>query len=56
LAFELFLAELENFGGFAHKYAYIYAYFRAGKSACQGVNVEINKKSRPKELNWYEPE
>jgi hypothetical protein len=27
LAFKLFLPELEEFGSFAHKYAYIYAYF-----------------------------
>ena len=27
LALELFLAELENFGLFAHRNAYIYAYF-----------------------------
>ena len=27
LALELFLAELEEFRWFAHKYAYIYAYF-----------------------------
>ena len=35
LAFELFLAELENFMLFAHRYAYIYAYFRPSKPACQ---------------------
>jgi hypothetical protein len=29
LALELLLAELEDFALFAHKYAYIYAYFRA---------------------------
>jgi hypothetical protein len=29
LAFELFLAELEDFTLLAHEYAYIYAYFRA---------------------------
>jgi hypothetical protein len=53
LAFELFLAELENFGWFAHKYAYIYAYFRASKPACQEGNDEINTKNCPKELNCY---
>ena len=29
LALELFFAELKNFGLFVHKYAYIYAYFKA---------------------------
>jgi hypothetical protein len=47
LAFELFLAEPENLGFFAHKYAYIYAYFRALKSARQEVNVKINAKKCP---------
>jgi hypothetical protein len=53
LAFELFLAEPKNFGVFAHKYAYLYAYFRASKPACQEANGEINAKKRPKELNYY---
>jgi hypothetical protein len=29
LALELFLAELKDFGLFAHKYAYIYAYYES---------------------------
>ena len=29
LTLELFFAELKNLGLFAHKYAYIYAYFKA---------------------------
>jgi hypothetical protein len=35
LALELFLAELENLVWIAHRYAYIYAYFTAWKSAGQ---------------------
>ena len=53
LALELFFAELEEFGLFAHKYAYIYAYFLAFKSARQGLNDEINAENRPEELNCY---
>jgi len=40
LALELFLAELKNFGLFAHKYAYIYAYLEASKSARQAVSIK----------------
>ena len=39
LAFELFLAEPEKLGMFAHSYAYIYAYFKTTISARQGVKV-----------------
>ena len=39
LTLELFLAEPEEFGLFSHKYAYIYAYFGASKSACQEGRV-----------------
>ena len=53
LAFELFLAEPESLGGFAHKYAYIYAYFKAAKPARQWENVKINSKNAPQELNCY---
>ena len=53
LALELFLAEAENFMLFARKYAYIYAYFRASKSARQEGNVKNNEKKCPKELNCY---
>jgi hypothetical protein len=53
LALQLFLPEAEEFVLFAHQYAYIYAYFRASKPACQEVNGEINAKNRPKELNCY---
>jgi hypothetical protein len=53
LAFELFLAELEDFVFFAHMYAYIYAYSRVRKSARQQENVRISAKNRPKELNYY---
>jgi hypothetical protein len=54
LAFELLLAKLEEFTLFAHdKYAYIYAYFKPGKSARQEVNVQINAKNRPEEQNCY---
>jgi hypothetical protein len=45
LAFELFLAESESFGLFAHEYAYIYAYFKASISACQGVRVRNSTKT-----------
>jgi hypothetical protein len=38
LALKLFPTELEDLVLFAHKYAYLYAYFRACKSARQGVN------------------
>jgi hypothetical protein len=44
LALELFLAEPKNLGLFAHKNAYIYAYFKAWKSGRQEVNVKINAK------------
>jgi hypothetical protein len=44
LAFELFLAEPEHFCSFIHKYAYIYAYFRASKSARQEEILKINAK------------
>ena len=54
LALELFLAEAENFMLFARKYAYIYAYFRASKSARQEGNVKNNEKKCPKELNCYD--
>jgi hypothetical protein len=37
LALELFLAQLEELGLFAHKYAYIYAYFLAFESARQAL-------------------
>ena len=47
LAFELRAAELENFALLAHKYAYIYAYSRASKSARQEENLETNAKKRP---------
>ena len=48
LAFELLLAKLEEFTLLAHnKYAYIYAYFKAGKSARQEGNVQFNAKNRP---------
>ena len=47
LVLELFLAELENFDFFAHKYAYIYAYYMASKSGCQGVNRPNNAKNPP---------
>jgi hypothetical protein len=53
LTLELFLTEPENFGLFAHKYAYIYAYFRASKSARQHLNDEIKAKNSPQELNCY---
>jgi hypothetical protein len=43
LALELLFAELENFGWLAHKYAYIYAYFRTSKSARQELNRAINE-------------
>ena len=42
LAFELFPAEVREFGWCAHKYTYIYAYFWAVKSARQDLNYEIN--------------
>jgi hypothetical protein len=45
LAFELFLAELKEFGLFAHVYAYIYAYFRASKPACPEKNAKLMKKT-----------
>ena len=44
LTFELLLAELEKWAELAHKYASIYAYFRAWKSGRQEVNVKINAK------------
>jgi hypothetical protein len=47
LAFELFLTELEHFTWLAHKYAYIYAYFRASKSARQVGILKINEKTLP---------
>jgi hypothetical protein len=53
LALELFFAELEDFGLFAHKYAYIYAYFMASKAGRQEVNRRINAKNYPEELNCY---
>jgi hypothetical protein len=34
-------------------YAYIYAYFKASKPACQEGKVKINAKNCPKELNCY---
>jgi hypothetical protein len=46
LALELLFAELEEFGLFAHKYAYIYAYFEAVKLAGQAVNVGISRKTK----------
>jgi hypothetical protein len=55
LTFELLLAELEKWAELAHKYASIYAYFRAWKSGRQEVNEQINSKKRPKELNCYAP-
>jgi hypothetical protein len=45
LAFELFLSELEELALFAHKYAYLYAHFKASKSACQGVKVRKSSKN-----------
>jgi hypothetical protein len=44
LALELFLAELEELVLLAHKYAYIYAYFKALKSARQeGIIKKMRK-------------
>jgi hypothetical protein len=40
LPFELFLAELEDFVFFAHKYAYISAYFRPSKPARQEGEIK----------------
>jgi hypothetical protein len=48
LAFELFLAELKNFGWFAHMYAYIYAYFKASKPACPEKNAKLMQKTVPR--------
>jgi hypothetical protein len=45
LALELFLAELEEFGLFAHEHALLYAYHKAGKSACQAASLEPNAKN-----------
>ena len=47
LALELFLAKLEEFGLFAHKYAYIYAYFKAAKSAGQARKLRNSTKTGP---------
>jgi hypothetical protein len=44
LALELFLAEVEEFGLFAHAYAYLYAYFRTQKPARQQVNFRNSPK------------
>jgi hypothetical protein len=47
LALELLLAELEDFTLLAHKYAYIYAYFRAVKSARQEWKIKnVSKTER----------
>jgi hypothetical protein len=53
LALELFFAELEEFGLFAHKYAYIYAYLRAWKSARQALKFRNPTKPRGWKLNCY---
>jgi hypothetical protein len=53
LALELLLAELEEFGLFAHRYAYYYAYYRASKSACQQPKVRKSVATAGRELNFY---
>ena len=53
LALELLLAELKEFGLFAHRYAYIYAYFRGCKSASQGAEIKFRTKKGRWELNFY---
>ena len=53
LALQLFLTELEDFGLFAHQYAYIYAYFKAAKSASQAQKIGRSAKKVGYELNCY---
>jgi hypothetical protein len=53
LAFELLLAELEDFVFFAHTYAYIYAYIKAQKSARQGAIIKKQTEEWTTQLNCY---
>ena len=54
LAFELLLANLKlGARWFLHMYAYIYAYFKPAKSACQAEKVKNATRRNGKELNYY---
>jgi hypothetical protein len=53
LALELFLAEAEELVLFAHMSAYLYAHFKASKSARQEGKIKKVKKRCGSELNCY---
>ena len=53
LALELLLTEAEEFVLLAHVYAYIYAYFRLSRPACQGSKITNFTKKQAWKLNCY---
>jgi len=53
LALELLLTEAEEFVWLAHRYAYIYAYSRLSRPACQGLKITNFTKKQAWKLNCY---